>query len=176
MRVMDSLSLAISQGSLRRGAAALYMDIHHPEIQEFLEIRKPTGDFNRKCLNLHHGILVTDEFMETVRDDKEFSLKSPKTGEVRQKIMARDLWQRILETRMQTGEPYLVFSDTVNAALPLHHKKEGLRVKTSNLCSEIMLPTGKDSDGKERTAVCCLSSVNLETYDQWKDAPQFLGL
>ena len=122
IRVMDSLTLAISQGSLRRGSAAVYLDVHHPEIEEFLEIRKPSGDFNRKSLNLHHGLNVSDEFMEAVRDGKEFALRSPKTDEVIKTIDARKLWQKILEMRIQTGEPYLVFSDTVNNALAKHQR------------------------------------------------------
>ena len=174
VRVMDSLTLAISQGSLRRGSAACYLDIHHPEIEEFLEIRKPSGDFNRKSLNLHHGINVTDEFMECVKHNKEFALRSPKTDETIRMVNARELWQKILETRMQTGEPYLVFIDTVNKNLPKHQKDNGLSVKTSNLCSEIMLHTGLDHHGKERTAVCCLSSVNLEKWDEWSKEPMFI--
>ncbi|RRQ95299.1 ribonucleotide-diphosphate reductase subunit alpha, partial [Enterococcus faecalis] len=138
IRVMDSLTLAISQGSLRRGSAAVYLDIHHPEIEEFLEIRKPSGDFNRKSLNLHHGISITDEFMEAVRDGKPFALKSPKNGEVMKTVDARTLWQKILEIRLQTGEPYLIFSDTVNRQMPQHQKDLGLKVKQSNLCAEIM--------------------------------------
>ncbi|MGY0835513.1 ribonucleoside-diphosphate reductase subunit alpha [Azospirillum argentinense] len=167
IRVMDSLTLAISQGSLRRGSAAVYLDIHHPEIEEFLEIRKSSGDFNRKSLNLHHAVIVTDAFMQAVRDDRPFSLISPKTGAVLKHINARQVWQKILEARMQTGEPYLLFGDTVNRALPKHQRDLGLRVSTSNLCSEITLPTGKDHLGKERTAVCCLASMNLETWDEW---------
>ena len=174
IRVMDSLTLAISQGSLRRGSAAVYLDIHHPEIEEFLEIRKPSGDFNRKSLNLHHGINVTDEFMNAVGAGTKFALRSPKNGEVVREIDARQLWQRILETRLQTGEPYLLFIDTVNRALPKHQRELGLKVTTSNLCSEITLPTGLDHKGEERTAVCCLSSLNLETWEQWKDAPGFI--
>ncbi len=174
IRVMDSLTLAISQGSLRRGSAAVYLDIHHPEIEEFLEIRKPSGDFNRKSLNLHHGLNVSDEFMMAVRDGKEFGLRSPKTNEIIKTIDARYLWQKILEMRLQTGEPYLVFSDTVNEALAKHQKDQGLRVRQSNLCSEIMLATGKDRFGKERTAVCCLSSVNAEKWDDWKDEDGFI--
>ncbi len=174
VRVMDSLTLAISQGSLRRGSAACYLDIHHPEIEEFLEIRKPSGDFNRKSLNLHHGINITDEFMECVKHNKEFSLKSPKTNETLRRINARELWQKILETRMQTGEPYLVFMDTVNKNMANHQRKLGMKVRTSNLCSEIMLHTGLDHHGKDRTAVCCLSSVNLETWDEWSKEPQFI--
>ena len=174
IRVMDSLTLAISQGSLRRGSAAVYLDIHHPEIEEFLEIRKPSGDFNRKSLNIHHGVLITDEFMHAVRDDKDFSLVSPKTGEVRKTVSARALWQKLLEIRMQTGEPYLIFADTVNRAMPEHQRKLGLKVSTSNLCAEIMLHTGRDHLGKERTAVCCLSSVNAERFLEWKGDPQFI--
>jgi ribonucleoside-diphosphate reductase alpha chain len=167
IHVMDGLTLAISQGSLRRGSAAVYLDITHPEIEEFLEIRKASGDFNRKGLNLHHGINITDEFMECVRENSMFGLKSPKTGEVMRQVNARQLWQRILETRLQTGEPYILNIDHVNKALPKHQRELGLKVNTSNLCSEITLPTGLDHDGKERTAVCCLSSLNIETWDQW---------
>ncbi|MFN3520802.1 MAG: ribonucleoside-diphosphate reductase subunit alpha [Phenylobacterium sp.] len=174
IRVMDSLTLAISQGSLRRGSAAVYLDVHHPEIEEFLEIRKPSGDFNRKSLNLHHGISITDEFMEAVRDGAMFGLRSPKTGEVVREIDARSLWQKILEIRLQTGEPYLIFSDTVNRAMPQHQRELGLSVRQSNLCSEIMLHTGKDHLGKERTAVCCLSSVNAEKFLEWRDHPTFV--
>jgi ribonucleoside-diphosphate reductase alpha chain len=174
IRVMDSLTLAISQGSLRRGSAAVYLDIHHPEIEEFLEIRKPSGDFNRKSLNLHHGISITDEFMEAVRDGAMFGLRSPKTGDVVREVDARSLWQKILEIRLQTGEPYLIFSDTVNRAMPQHQRDLGLSVRQSNLCSEIMLHTGKDHLGAERTAVCCLSSVNAEKFLEWRDHPTFI--
>lgn len=174
IRVMDSLTLAISQGSLRRGSAAVYLDIHHPEIEEFLEIRKPSGDFNRKSLNLHHGINITDAFMEAVRDGRPFDLVSPKTGEVRKTVDARTLWQKILEIRLQTGEPYLIFSDTVNRQMPAHQRELGLSVKQSNLCSEIMLHTGKDHLGIDRTAVCCLSSVNAETFLEWREEPRFI--
>ena len=174
IRVMDSLTLAISQGSLRRGSAAVYLDIHHPEIEEFLEIRKPSGDFNRKSLNLHHGISITDEFMEAVRDGAMFGLRSPKTGEMVREVDARSLWQKILEIRLQTGEPYLIFADTVNRAMPQHQRELGLSVRQSNLCSEIMLHTGKDHLGVERTAVCCLSSVNAETFLEWRDHPTFV--
>ena len=174
IRVMDSLTLAISQGSLRRGSAAVYLDIHHPEIEEFLEIRKPSGDFNRKSLNLHHGISITDEFMEAVRDGEMFGLRSPKNNEVVREVDARSLWQKILEIRLQTGEPYLIFSDTVNRSMPQHQQDLGLSVRQSNLCSEIMLHTGKDHLGAERTAVCCLSSVNAETFLEWRDHPTFI--
>jgi ribonucleoside-diphosphate reductase alpha chain len=174
IRVMDSLTLAISQGSLRRGSAAVYLDVHHPEIEEFLEIRKPSGDFNRKALNLHHGISITDEFMEAVRDGQPFGLRSPKTQDVVKTVDARTLWQKILEIRLQTGEPYLIFSDTVNRAMPQHQRDLGMKVRQSNLCSEIMLHTGTDHLGKERTAVCCLSSVNAEKFLEWRDHPQFI--
>jgi ribonucleoside-diphosphate reductase alpha chain len=167
VRVMDSLTLAISQGSLRRGSAACYLDVSHPEIEEFLEIRKPSGDFNRKALNLHHGVLLTDEFMEAVRAGDEFHLRSPKDGSIRSTIDARALFQKLVETRLATGEPYIVFSDTVNRMMPKHHRDLGLKVSTSNLCSEITLPTGIDHLGNDRTAVCCLSSLNLETWDEW---------
>lgn len=167
VRVMDSLTLAIAQGSLRRGSAAVYIDIHHPEIEEFLEIRKPSGDFNRKSLNLHHGINITDEFMECVRDDKEFGLRSPKTDKVLKHVNARQLFQKIVEMRIQTGEPYLIYIDTANKAMPKHQRELNLKVRMSNLCSEILLPTGPDHLGKDRTAVCCLSSLNAETWDEW---------
>ncbi|HEY6870394.1 MAG TPA: ribonucleoside-diphosphate reductase subunit alpha [Novosphingobium sp.] len=174
VRVMDSLTLAISQGSLRRGSAACYLDVSHPEIEEFLEIRKPSGDFNRKALNLHHGVLVTDEFMTAVRDGAEFELKSPKDGSVRGKVDARSLFQKLVETRLATGEPYIIFIDAVNKAMPKHHRDLGLKVSTSNLCSEITLPTGRDHLGADRTAVCCLSSLNLETWDEWNKDKQFI--
>jgi len=174
IHVMDGLTLAISQGSLRRGSAAVYLDIHHPEIEEFLEIRKASGDFNRKSLNLHHGINVTDEFMQAIGSGSKFALRSPKNGETIRQIDARQLWQRIFSKRLQTGEPYLLFIDSVNRALPKHQRELGLKVTTSNLCSEITLPTGLDQHGEERTAVCCLSSLNLETWDQWKDEPGFV--
>ena len=174
IRVMDSLTLAISQGSLRRGSAAVYLDIHHPEIEEFLEIRKPSGDFNRKSLNLHHGLNITDAFMEAVRDGTGFGLRSPKTKEIIKTVNARKLWQKIIEMRLQTGEPYMVFSDTVNRALAKHQRDQGLKVQQSNLCAEIMLPTGKDKYGRQRTAVCCLSSLNAEKFDAWKDEENFI--
>ena len=174
VRVMDSLTLAISQGSLRRGSAAVYLDVSHPEIEEFLEIRKPSGDFNRKALNLHHGVLLTDAFMECVRAGGEWTLTSPKDGSARAKVDARGLFQKLVETRLATGEPYIIFADHVNKAMPKHHRDLGLKVSTSNLCSEITLPTGTDHLGNERTAVCCLSSLNLETWDQWKDEKGFI--
>lgn len=175
MRVQDSLTLAISQGSLRRGSSAVYMPIYHPEIEEFIEIRRPTGgDPNRKTLNIHHGVAITDAFMEAVEKDEEWNLLSPKDDAVVSTVKARDLWIKLLTARMETGEPYLLFIDNVNKSIPEHHKKLGLLVKTSNLCSEITLPTGIDHLGKDRTAVCCLSSINLETYDEWVDAPKFV--
>lgn len=174
IRVMDSLTLAISQGSLRRGSAACYIDVHHPEVEEFLEIRKASGDFNRKSLNLHHGINITDDFMEAVKKDEDYGLISPKSGEVIRTINARKLWQKILELRMQTGEPYLLFTDTVNNAMPAHQRKLGLKVTQSNLCSEITLPTGIDHAGQDRTAVCCLSSVNAEKYLEWSKDENFI--
>jgi len=175
IKVMDSLTMAISQGSLRRGSAACYLPIDHPEIEEFIEMRRPTGgDPNRKALNLHHGILVTDAFMRAVETDSQWALKSPKDGIVQSTVSARNLWIRLLTARVETGEPYIIFIDTVNRLIPQHHKLAGLNVKTSNLCSEITLPTGIDKDGNDRTAVCCLSSVNLETYDEWKNEPNFI--
>jgi len=174
VRVMDSLTLAISQGSLRRGSAACYLDVSHPEIEEFLEIRKPSGDFNRKALNLHHGVLLSDAFMEAVRSGAEWNLTSPKDGSVRATVDARSLMQKLVETRLATGEPYIVFSDHVNKAMPKHHRELGLKVSTSNLCSEITLPTGRDHLGNDRTAVCCLSSLNLETWDEWNSDKLFI--
>jgi ribonucleoside-diphosphate reductase alpha chain len=175
IRVMDSLTLAISQGSLRRGSAACYLPVNHPEIEEFLEMRRPTGgDPNRKALNLHHGILIPDAFMRAVEADEEWALVSPKDGALMKKVSARSLWIRILTARIETGEPYIIYSDHVNNARPEHQKLAGLEVKTSNLCSEITLPTGIDQHGEERTAVCCLSSLNLETWFEWKDEAQFI--
>jgi ribonucleoside-diphosphate reductase alpha chain len=175
IKVMDSLTLAISQGSLRRGSAACYLQIDHPEIEEFIEMRRPTGgDVNRRSLNLHHGVLVTDDFMRAVETDSQWALRSPYDGAVQSTIPARNLWIRLLTARVETGEPYIIYIDTVNRQIPQHHKLAGLKVKTSNLCSEITLPTGMDNAGKERTAVCCLSSLNLDTYDEWKDNAQFV--
>ncbi|WP_426957017.1 ribonucleoside-diphosphate reductase subunit alpha [Muricoccus radiodurans] len=175
IRVMDSLTLAISQGSLRRGSAAVYLPVSHPEVEEFIEIRRPTGgDPNRKAQNLHHGLLVSDSFMRAVETDEEWAFTSPKDGAVIRKVSARALWIRILTARIETGEPYLVFSDHVNRARPEHHKLAGLEVKTSNLCSEITLPTGRDHHGRQRTAVCCLSSLNCETWFEWSKEPRFI--
>jgi ribonucleoside-diphosphate reductase alpha chain len=175
IRVMDSLTLAISQGSLRRGSAACYLPVNHPEIEEFLEMRRPTGgDPNRKALNLHQGVLIPDAFMRAVEADEEWALVSPKDGALMKKVSARSLWIRILTARIETGEPYIIYSDHVNNARPEHQKLAGLEVKTSNLCSEITLPTGIDQHGEQRTAVCCLSSLNLETWFEWKDEAQFI--
>ena len=175
IRVMDSLTLAISQGSLRRGSAAVYLPIWHPEVEEFIEMRRPTGgDPNRKALNLHHGVLVSDAFMRAVEADEEWALVSPKDGAHIRKVSARSLWIRLLTARMEQGEPYIIYSDHVNNARPEHHKLAGLEVKTSNLCAEITLPTGIDQYGQQRTAVCCLSSLNLETWFEWKDHPLFI--
>ena len=175
IKVMDSLTLAISQGSLRRGSAACYLPVDHPEIEEFIEMRRPTGgDTNRRSLNLHHGILVSDAFMRAVETDSQWALKSPKDGSVQATLSARNLWIRLLTARVETGEPYIIYIDTVNRQIPQHHKLAGLTVKTSNLCSEITLPTGKDREGNERTAVCCLSSLNIEKYDEWKDDKNFI--
>ncbi|WP_245956986.1 ribonucleoside-diphosphate reductase subunit alpha [Aestuariispira insulae] len=175
IRVMDSLTLAISQGSLRRGSAACYLPVWHPEIEEFVEIRRPTGgDPNRKALNLHHGILISDDFMRAVEEGGEWALTSPKDKSVIRKINARELWIRILTARIETGEPYIINIDHVNRAIPEHQKLMGLTVKTSNLCAEITLPTGIDKDGVDRTAVCCLSSLNLEKYQEWEGDEMFL--
>ncbi len=175
IRVMDSLTLAISQGSLRRGSAAIYLPIWHPEIEEFIELRRPTGgDPNRKALNLHHGVLVDNKFMHAVENGEEYALKSPKDGSVIDKVNARDLWIRLLTARIETGEPYIIYIDHVNDRIPDHHKMAGLNVKMSNLCSEITLPTGVDHMGNDRTAVCCLSSLNLEKYEEWEGNEQFI--
>ena len=176
LRTYDASSLAYRQGRTRRGSYAAYLDISHPDVLMFLEIRKPTGDQNMRCLNLHHGINITDDFMKLVEAsmldphaDDTWELKDPASGEVRDTISARELWQRILETRMLTGEPYIHYIDTSNRAMPQFQKDLGLKIQQSNLCSEIILPTNE-----KRTAVCCLSSVNLEYYDKWKNDPLFL--
>jgi len=176
LRTYDASSLAYRQGRTRRGSYAAYLDISHPDILMFLDMRKPTGDPNMRALNLHHGINITNDFMLIIekcmidsKTDDTFELKDPHNGEVREKVSAKELWQRILELRMQTGEPYIHFIDTSNKAMPEFQKKLGLKIRQSNLCSEIVLPTDKD-----RTAVCCLSSVNLEYYDDWKNNKLFL--
>jgi ribonucleoside-diphosphate reductase alpha chain len=170
MKVNDSLALAISQGNLRRGSAACYLPIWHGDIEEFLEIRKASGgDPNRKALNLHQGVCIDDKFMEAVEQGLNYDLISPSTGAVIKTVKARDLWIKLLTLRLETGEPYIVWIDRLREATPKHHKKLGLYPVQSNLCSEITLPTTK-----ERTAVCCLSSVNLEYWDSWKDNTLFI--
>ena len=176
LRTYDVSSLAYRQGKTRRGSYAAYLDISHPDILLFLDIRKPTGDQNMRCLNLHHGINITDDFMHIIERcmldphaDDTWELKDPHSNEVREKVSAKELWQRIIEVRMQTGEPYIHYIDHSNNAMPEFQKKLGLKIRQSNLCSEIILPTDK-----ERTAVCCLSSVNLEHYDSWKNNKLFL--
>ena len=175
LRVQDSLTMAISQGKLRRGSSAVYMPIEHPEIEEFIDIRRPTGgDPNRKTPNIHHGVAVSDAFMQAVENNEEWHLRSPKNNEIMDTVSARGLWIKLLTARMETGEPYILFRDRVNELRPEHHKTLGLEVKTSNLCSEITLPTGIDHLGNRRTAVCCLSSLNLEHYDKWEGNTQFI--
>ena len=176
LRTYDASTLAYKQGSTRRGSIAAYLDISHPDVLIFLDMRKATGDQNMRTLNLHHGINITDDFMQLVEAsmldkdaDDTWYLRDPHNNEVRDQVSARELWQKILEMRMLTGEPYLHFIDTSNKAMPEFQKAKGLSIKQSNLCSEIILPTDKD-----RTAVCCLSSVNLEHYDDWKNDKLFL--
>ena len=176
LKIYDASSLAYRQGRTRRGSYAAYLDISHPDIINFLEMRKPTGDQNMKCLNLHHGINIPDAFMEIIERcmldkdaDDSWNLVDPASNEVRETVSARELWQRILEMRMQTGEPYLHFIDESNRQMPQWLKDKGLKINQSNLCSEIILPTNE-----KRTAVCCLSSLNLEYYDAWKKDKQFL--
>lgn len=176
LKMYDASSLAYRQGRTRRGSYAAYLDISHPDIISFLEMRKPTGDPNVRCLNLHHGINITDKFMQIIEkcmidptSDDSWELVDPFSNEVRETVSAKHLWQMILELRMHTGEPYLHFIDTSNRAMPQFLKDKGLKIQQSNLCSEIILPTNE-----ERTAVCCLSSVNLEYYDEWKNEPLFL--
>ena len=176
VKVQDSMTLGISQGLLRRGSAAAYLPVWHPEIEEFIDVRRPTGgDPNRRSLNIHHGVVVDDAFMTAVETGADYELKSPHTGEIIRKVKARDLWVKILTARIETGEPYILWADTANAHKPASYKLLGLEVETSNLCNEIMLHTGPDHLGNERTAVCCLSSLNLETWDQWHDNPQFIS-
>jgi len=177
MKVVDSEMLAFSQGVTRRGSYAAYLHMSHPEIEEFLDVRKPTGgDTNRKCTNLHHGVVIPDKFMEIIHRatkeqnfDDSWELVDPHSGEVKKIVSARTLWVKLLQNRMETGEPYLMFEDAVQSDLPEFQKKKGLKVNHSNLCSEITLATNE-----ERTAVCCLSSVNLEYYDEWKNHPAFI--
>jgi ribonucleoside-diphosphate reductase alpha chain len=169
IKVIDSTMLAFQQGANRRGSAAVYLDISHPEIEEFIDIRKATGEEKRRSRYLHNAVNVTDEFMEAMMADKMFNLVDPKSKVIKKTVKARDLWKQILMTRIMTGEPYLHFIDTSNKALPPSLALKGLKINTSNLCSEIMLPTAED-----RTAVCCLSSVNIEKYDEWKDDTLFI--
>ena len=176
LKMYDASSLAYRQGRTRRGSYAAYLDVDHPDLLLFLEMRKPTGDQNFRCLNMHHGINISNEFMKVIEKamtdpeyDDSWQLKDPHTKEAREVVSARDIWQRILEMRMQTGEPYLHFIDTSNQMLPEWLKDKGLKINQSNLCSEIILPTNE-----ERTAVCCLSSVNLEFYDAWSKDKRFL--
>jgi len=176
LKTYDASSLAYRQGNTRRGSYAAYLDISHPDVMIFLEMRKPTGDQNMRCLNLHHGINITDDFMKIIErcmidpaTDDRWELKEPHNGLVKEIVSAKDLWQKILELRVQTGEPYLHFIDTSNSAMPEFLRSKGLKIRQSNLCSEILLPTSE-----ERTAVCCLSSLNLERFDEWKDEPLFL--
>ena len=164
LHTVDADMIAYRQGKTRKGSYAAYMDISHPDIMEFLQIRIPTGDVGRKCLNIHHAVNVTDKFMTAVEEDKTWDLKDPNDTTVRETFSARKLWEIVLETRFRTGEPYINFIDTANRALPQTMKDKGLKINGSNLCNEIHLPTNED-----RTAVCCLSSLNLERYDEWKD-------
>ena len=171
MHVVDSQMLAFNQGVTRRGSYAAYMDISHPEIEEFINMRKESGgDINRKCLNLHNGVNITNEFLQAVENDEEWRLIDPKSNEAIKTINARDLWWQLLNARAETGEPYIVNIDTCNEALPQKQKDLGLEIKQSNLCSEITLPTNE-----ERTAVCCLSSVNLEHFDEWSQDENFIN-
>jgi len=173
--VQNSLSAAIDRGAQRRGAAAVYMPVWHPEIEEFIEIRKPTGgDPIRKALFLHNAVVIDDDFMKAVETDSTYQLRSPSTGKVIREVKARDIWIRILTCRIETGEPYMLFIDSVNKSIPQHQKDLGLKIKMSNLCCEIVLPTGIDHLGKDRTAVCCLSSVNLEYFEEWSQNPTFI--
>lgn len=172
-KVEDSITLAVSQGDTRRGSAAVYAHIDHSEIEDILMIRDPSGDINRRSLNLHLGVCLTDEFMIAVRDDKMHKLRSRKTGEVTKEVKARPLFEKIVEQRIKTGEPYIIFIDTVNRLRPEIQKILNLKISMSNLCSEITLPTGIDHLGQWRTAVCCLTSLNLRYFDEWKDNKQF---
>ena len=170
MKVVASQMLAFNQGVTRRGSYASYMDIDHPEIEEFINIRKESGgDINRKCLNIHNGVNITNEFLQAVQNNNDWRLIDPKTGEAVKTVNARDLWWQIINTRAETGEPYMINIDTCNDALPKEQKDLGLKIRQSNLCSEITLPTNE-----ERTAVCCLSSVNLEYFDEWSDNDDFI--
>ena len=173
IKIMESICMAISQGSIRRGSGAAYIRIDHPEIEEFIKGRDPSGDINRKFLQLHHGIVITDAFMEAVIDDKDWDLISPKDGRIIKTVKARYLFEQIIETRLKTGEPYIFFEGNANNSRKTKTQKLN-KVKTSNLCNEITLPTGKDHRGRTRTAVCCLASVNIEHYEEWKDEKDFI--
>ncbi len=165
IKVADSAMTAYKQGQTRKGSYAAYMDISHPDVVEFLNIRVPTGgDSNRKCFNINNAVNITDSFIHSVIGGGTWDLRDPKDNSVRDTVDARELWERLLETRFRTGEPYLNFIDEANRHLPQPLKEKGLEIKGSNLCNEIHLPTSSD-----RTAVCCLSSVNLEKYDEWKE-------
>jgi len=166
LHTVDADMIAYRQGKTRKGSYAAYMSVHHPDLMEFLNIRVPTGDVQRKALNIHNAINITNEFMRAVQDDLEYELRDPKDNSVKEKLKARKVWERIMEVRFRTGEPYLNFIDTANKFLPRALRDKGLKIHGSNLCNEIHLPTSKD-----RTAVCCLSSLNLEYYDEWKDTP-----
>jgi ribonucleoside-diphosphate reductase alpha chain len=174
--VQDKMSMAVSQGgSMRRGSMAMYLPVWHAEIKEFLLLRRPTGgDINRKSLNIHHAIVICDKFMHAVENNLDWELISPNTKKVLEIVKARELWIEILTVRLETGEPYILFIDNVNNSKPEIYKKLGLDVKMSNLCSEVVLATGLDHHNKERTAVCCLSSLNLEYYDDWRGNKQFI--
>lgn len=174
IKVQDSLTLGISQGSLRRGSAAVYLDVNHPEIEEFVDIRRVQGDPNRRSLNIHHGVCIDDKFMKAVEDGLDYDLISPKDGTIKGTVKARELWSKMLTTRLETGEPYFLFIDTVNRKRPEIYKELGLKVRQSNLCSEIALHTGVDHLGEERTAVCCLSSVNIMKVGEWFGNQQFV--
>ena len=175
VKVLDSLTLAISQGGIRRGSSAVYLDISHPEIEEFIDVRRPTGgDLNRKCLNIHHAVTIPDAFMQAVEKGEEWEFKDILNKKTVSKVSARDLWIKILNARIETGEPYIYFSDTVSNGRTAVQKALNLNVKTSNLCSEITLPTGRDYLGELRTAVCCLSSLNLEYYSEWENNENFI--
>ena len=164
LHTVDADMTAYRQGRTRKGSYAAYIDIDHPDVVEFINMRVPTGDVNRKCLNLHHAVNISDAFMEAVKNNDDWNLVDPDSDEVRDTMKARKLWELVLETRYRTGEPYLNFIDTANRAMPETQKKLGLKIRGSNLCNEIHLATND-----ERSAVCCLSSVNLEKYDEWKD-------
>ena len=175
VKVQDSFSLAVSQGGIRRGTTAAYLHISHPEIEEFIDIRRPTGgDTNRRCLNVHHSVIIPDDFMQAVQNGNDWELIDPHTKQVTNKMPARDLWIKILSARIETGEPYIIFENNAQRNLSKVYELNNLKPTQSNLCSEIFLHTGLDYLQKQRTAVCCLSSLNLEYYDEWKNDPIFI--